>query len=263
MSVRCPICKNKLIKDQGCYRCHKGHSFDISKEGYLNLLLKQGQKEYGDTCEMISARSTFLNIGYYRPLSDKLIKMITKLKIKNMIDSGCGEGYYTNLIKKALPSIDVIGIDISKTAIKSASKVNRDIFYIVAGNQDIPIADECVDLVLNCFAPIDPIEYKRILRKFGLLVTVTPKAEHLLQLKEVLYDHVYLNKEKVDIVGFNQIDQEILEYDIELHDQKAILALFMMTPYYFRTSPEGKERLAKLDSLKTRVAFVIKVYQSI
>ena len=65
MSVRCPICKDKLIKDQGCYRCHKGHSFDISKEGYLNLLVKQGQKEYGDTFEMISARSVFLNKDYY------------------------------------------------------------------------------------------------------------------------------------------------------------------------------------------------------
>ena len=263
MSVRCPICKDKLIKDQGCYRCHKGHSFDISKEGYLNLLVKQGQKEYGDTFEMISARSVFLNKDYYRPLGDKLIQVISDLKIKTMVDSGCGEGYYTDLIKKALPEIDIVGIDIAKRAIKCASKVNSDNFYIVAGNQDIPLTNECTELVLNCFAPIDHQEYKRILRKSGLLITITPGAEHLLQLKQVLYDHVYLNMEKEGIAGFKEINKEVLEYDIELHGQKDILALFMMTPYYFRTSLEGKERLARLDSLKTHVAFVISVYQAI
>lgn len=260
MILRCPICQTKLFKDQQQYQCENDHRFDISKEGYLNLLLKQGHKEYGDTSEMIKARRDFLNKGHYHLLSDKLIDLIKKANVKIVLDSGCGEGYYTDLIKKAIVNLEVIGVDIAKKAIKIAQKTNKDILYIVAHNQDLPIVSESVDLVLNCFAPFDLNEYHRVLKKEGILIMVTPGKEHLLQLKEVLYESVYLNEEKDELCGFKLISEEAIEYEIKLDDHKDIMALFMMTPYYHRTPIAGKMRLAALKQLKTKVSFKINIY---
>lgn len=260
MILRCPVCHTKLIKNQQQYQCDNDHRFDISKEGYLNLLLKQGRKEYGDTSEMIKARREFLNKGYYQLLSDRLIDLIKEVNVKIVLDSGCGEGYYTDLIKKAIVNLDIIGVDIAKKAIKIAQKTNKDILYIVAHNQDLPIVSDSVDLVLNCFAPYDLNEYLRVLKKEGILIMITPAKEHLLQLKEVLYESVYLNEEKDELNGFKLMNKEVIEYEIKLDDHKDIMALFMMTPYYHRTPQAGKIKLAALDQLKTKISFMINIY---
>lgn len=261
MNIICPICKQRLIKNEDSYSCRKGHSFDASKDGYLNLLVKQGHKEYGDTAVMLKARNNFLNQGYYKPLGDMLIQIISKKSIKHMIDSGCGQGYYTDMVKKALPFMDIIGVDIAKQAIKMAQKQNNDIFYIVASNQRIPIEDSSADLILNCFAPIDHGEYKRLLRKNGVLITVTPGKRHLIQLKEILYDKVYLNDVANDVKDFKLIDSSLLTYDIKIDNRSMIQSLFTMTPYYYKTPISGKERLLMLNELDCTVEFVINIYK--
>lgn len=60
MNLKCPVCQQALISQTTYYRCCNGHLFDISKEGYVNLLRKQGHKEYGDSSAMIDARFNFL-----------------------------------------------------------------------------------------------------------------------------------------------------------------------------------------------------------
>ena len=54
------------------------------------------------------------------------------------------------------------------------------------------------------------------------------------------------------------------EYQVDdfIHlNNSQIQDLFTMTPYYYKTSYEAKERLKSLSSLSTRISFIIKVYK--
>ena len=61
----CPVCGGVLVREEGRYCCQKGHSFDIAREGYVNLLPanQQHSKTPGDDKEMAAARTRFLEGG--------------------------------------------------------------------------------------------------------------------------------------------------------------------------------------------------------
>ncbi|MBR4485343.1 MAG: SAM-dependent methyltransferase, partial [Erysipelotrichaceae bacterium] len=90
MNILCPVCKNILHKSDKFYSCENRHSFDIAKEGYLNLNLKNSQKS-GDNAEMIKARKAFLEKDYYSFLREEVDKYIKT--DDELLDLACGEGY--------------------------------------------------------------------------------------------------------------------------------------------------------------------------
>ena len=120
MNILCPICKEKLTKQDKTLTCPNKHSFDIDKQGYINLNMKASCNT-GDEKEMIKARNLFLNEDYYLFLKNKLNEIILKLNPSNLLDLACGEGYYT----KDLKVEDKIGIDLSKEALKIASRIDK------------------------------------------------------------------------------------------------------------------------------------------
>ena len=152
--IICPICKEKLIKEGRTYRCSKNHSFDLSKSGHVNLLLdnQKHSKMPGDDKDMVLSRKHFLEKNYYKGISDKLNEIILRNipensdKKINILDIGCGEGYYTGNLKNFLDKnniqSEIIGIDISKEAVISASKSHKGINWIVASATNIPVCDE-------------------------------------------------------------------------------------------------------------------------
>ena len=137
-----------------------------------------------------------------------------------------------------------------------------DAAYFVANMKDIPVADGAFDMVTELFAPFNEREFARVLAPEGSLYTVVPGARHLFGLKEVLYDTPYLNDEKLpkttelELVGMQRVSA-----NITLQTQADIEAVFQMTPYYYRTRPSDKERLANLDTLQTDIDFIIAEYR--
>ena len=117
----CPICKNELKKRGNSLFCSKNHCFDFAKQGYINLLPVQQKKSLnpGDSKEMLSARRSFLSKGFYTPIKDKVACLIETYRQdnENFLDIGCGEGYYTVEISRAVPFKNVIGTDIAKCAV--------------------------------------------------------------------------------------------------------------------------------------------------
>ena len=121
---RCPICSAPLIREETRYRCPAGHSFDLAAAGYTHLLPanRMHSKLPGDDGDMVAARSAFLSEGYYAPLREELCRQILSLTrtlpAPALLDSGCGEGYYTQGIYEALLQAGkaprLAGIDISK-----------------------------------------------------------------------------------------------------------------------------------------------------
>lgn len=274
MSIyRCPLCGKNLKKEERSLKCEHGHSFDISAEGYVHLLPpnKMNSKIPGDSKEMAASRSAFLDKGYYEPLLLELEKTVLKLAKEEkpfVLDCGCGEGYYTASIAKELknkmPGAKIAGFDISRPSVKRAAKRSKEIEFAVASVFDIPVNDESFDILLNIFSPLSINEYRRVLKPEGYYVYVVPAARHLWQLKAAIYDVPYENKEQdTPYEGFEHIETRRVRYEAEIKTKEDIFALFQMTPYYWKTSAKGAEKLGKLEYLKTEVAFDIHVYKKL
>ena len=268
---RCPLCKTKLSENGRSLQCEHGHSFDISAEGYVHLLPanKMNSKVPGDSKEMAASRSAFLDKGYYEPLLKELERTMLELSKGEepaMLDCGCGEGYYTSNIAKELknrfPKAKIAGFDISRPSVRRAAKRTKEVDFAVASVFDIPVSDESFDLLLNVFSPLSIEEYKRVLKDGGYYVYVVPAARHLWQLKAAIYDTPYENKEEdTPYEGFEHVETRRVRYEADIRTKEDIFALFQMTPYYWKTSAKGAEKLSAYESLKTEVAFDIHIYK--
>lgn len=276
----CPVCKKPLAPDGRRLLCENRHSFDMAKEGYVNLLLKNTQGGHGDNAEMLTSRRAFLSVGHYGFLRDAVAlavasRMTADTKGFVFFDAGCGEGYYTEAILDActqkareFPSLSgenalsFFGIDISRDAVRMASRRLPALKTAAASLYDIPLPDASVDAMTLLFSPFCREEFCRILKKGGTLVMAIPGRRHLYGLKEALYKMPYEN-EVADffIEGFRLLSHTHLEKTVTLKDRDVLSALFKMTPYYYRTPPAAKERLAALSALTTPFAFELLVYE--
>ncbi len=256
MEIICPICKEKLNKIDNSYRCINRHNYDIAKQGYLNLSNKSSNKT-GDEKEMVQARNEFLNKDYYLFLKDKLNEIIDQMHVTNLLDLACGEGYYTKSFKVK----DKVGIDLSKEALKIASKNDIDTTYILKTIFDVPFKDDSIDLITTIFAPISK-EINRLLKKDGYFILVKPDVYHLFELKQAVYDKPYLNQvEDIHIDGLKIIKEYKIK-DVKSLNRQDTIALFKMTPYYHKTSLKDFNKLENIDNLDITFAFIIDVYQT-
>ena len=267
---RCPLCAAPLQREARAYRCPTGHSFDIAAEGHTHLLPvnQKNSKMPGDDKGMAAARSAFLNEGYYAPLRDALCRLSVALtgETCSLLDTGCGEGYYTAGIYRALcdagKNVTMAGTDISKFILKRAAKREKAIEFAVASSYHLPVCDTSIDLLINCFSPLALEEFLRVLKPGGRFLYVVPSERHLWQLKEVLYDVPRPNEVKLTpYEGFRYLEVSEVRDTITVRGQEHIHALFQMTPYYWKTPKSGAERLAQLDTLTTEIAFDIHVYE--
>ena len=261
----CPVCKKPLYRKEKSYFCLNNHCFDIAKGGYVNLLMSSKTGNHGDDSLMVKSRTAFLNKGFYSKLAiclkDTVNSYFSTQKV--ILDAGCGEGYYTNIVSECDNST-VYAIDISKEAVHSACKRNASINFAVASCADIPLKDSSVNIILNIFSPLFCNEFKRILVDGGLLIRVVPGENHLIELKSAVYDKPYLNpKPDFELEGFEKEKICHLVYDINLEDNETIKELFMMTPYFYKTGKDDQKKLDLLSSLKTTVDFYLIVNKAI
>ena len=261
----CPVCNGALSRLDRTYKCQSGHSFDISKEGYVNLLLSNKNSDTsGDDKEMVRARTAFLDRGYYSPLRERMYKLIKELCPDSpvILDAGCGEGYYTSLYSTLSDS--TFGIDISKSAVKHAAKRCKNASFAISSVYHMPVTDESCDIIINCFSPNAPDEFSRVLKNGGYLLYVVPAPRHLWELKSVLYDTPYENEEKEEMYdGFELLKIEKVTTCFTLDTNEKILSLFHMTPYTWNTPKESAERLSGLDRLCVTADFRIHVFKKV
>lgn len=268
----CPVCSKVLVLSENAFRCENGHCFDIARKGYVNLLTTKGRnpKNAGDNSLMVKSRSDFLDKGYYSRLAEFVAQVFSEYEFESnafVIDSGCGEGYYTYNYALKNPKICFVGIDISKNAIehactrKNTAKLDN-LSFAVGSSFSLPFCDKSADAVISTFAPVTDKEYARVLKDGGKLIVVSPDKLHLFGLKRVLYDMPYENKPNAyGLTSFELVSEKKLKYDIELQTNADILNLFAMTPYYYKTSVEAKSRLDSIERLSTSCEFVIQTYQ--
>lgn len=268
LTLRCPICGEKMFfqneKTLCCFGLRK-HSYDVSSSGYVNLASPK-QCGGGDTKEAVRARTSFLELGFYDKIANKTIELLQKNIKKNatVLDAGCGEGYYS--LKIAEQGFFVLGVDISKMAVEAASKrarreKNEKLFFAVASVFELPTFEHSVDAVVNVFAPCVESEYTRVLKDDGVLIVAHAGKNHLMGLKEKLYDNIYQNDERADLPkDLELIAEESLKYNIFVQGNQNIKNLFAMTPYYWRTSQNDAKKLDKIEELQTEVDIIFSIY---
>ena len=266
----CPICGAPLTKDSRRWMCPSGHSYDIAREGHTHLLPanRKHSASPGDDRGMAAARAAFLSKDYYAVLKDSLCALACQHTgdTPAVLDNGCGEGYYTSAVYRALTAagkaVSMVGIDISKDILRLAARREKAVDFAVASSYRLPVADQSVDLLLNCFSPLALEEFQRVLKPGGYFLYVVPSADHLWGLKEVLYEVPYPNEVKqTPYEGFSYEAIHPVRDTITLSCPEDIQALFQMTPYYWKTPRSGKERLSQLVSLTTAIAFDIHVFR--
>ncbi|MBL4709137.1 MAG: methyltransferase domain-containing protein [Flavobacteriales bacterium] len=272
----CPYCKSYL-SDSGekTYACVNKHSFDIAKQGYINLLPvnQKKSKDPGDNEMMIAARRNFLELGFYDPLIESIKNLDSEklsFETKDIVafDAGCGEGYYSEKALNNLPGLttEIWGTDISKYAVKNAAKKYKDNLYFVSSIYNLPIANASTDLILSVFSPIMAEEFKRILSKQGYALIVSPAPNHLREMAELIYDtfrpHTTNIVEKMTST-FEHHSTKRSTFKIEIKSAEALLVLLKMTPYYWSTGIERLENITNKSEISVTCDFNIDIFKPI
>jgi 23S rRNA (guanine745-N1)-methyltransferase len=274
---QCPLCQQELTLQTDTqpkqWVCCHGHSFDVAKSGYVNLLPVQFKhsRQPGDDKLMVNARRQFHDFKSYEPLMAKLVELIQDYRepsqALHLYDAGCGEGSYLAYCQNALATkysdLTAAGSDIAKHAVDIGAKKYKACQFSVATSVDLPLPTGSQSILLQVFAPGSSSEYHRVLEDNGLLITVNPGPKHLWQLKQQLYDqprqHV---QNKSEWPGFQLIETQALNYQLKFISPAHCLALLQMTPYYWRLSAQKAEfiqqQLTEID-----VSFSISLFQKL
>ena len=179
-ALACPHCESGLSRVGGVLGCANGHRFDIARQGYVSLLGPRSRTDTGDTAEMVLARADFLAAGHYAPIAAAVVEVLPPDLAGLVVEIGAGVGYYLAAVLDTLPAAAGLALDSSVRAARRAAVAHSRIGAIVADAWSrLPIRPGAANAVLSIFAPRDPIEIHRILAPGGVLVTVTPTANHL------------------------------------------------------------------------------------
>jgi 23S rRNA (guanine745-N1)-methyltransferase len=272
----CPVCGAQLPRVDRVYRCTNGHSFDVAREGYVNLLLAQQKRsrDPGYNKAMMRARQRFFDTGHYQPLADGLAKLILRYLPSRglgrlVLDAGCGEGYYLRRLGDALDdaSQDQVvrcGLDISKHGLRLAARRDPDGVYAVAGTYRMPVLPSRVDVLLTHFSPISADDFYRVVRPRGVILVGGPGEEHLYGLKRLLYATPERTKPEdalSDEPGFELLAEHSIRYPLGIRGEGQVADLLAMTPFYWSVPAAVHDRIAALEQLDTEVDVVVRAYR--
>lgn len=282
----CPLDQKALQQEGNSLRCETGHSFDIAKQGYVNLLpvQKKRSKDPGDSKEMIVARQQFLNAGLYQPVSGQLNQLVHQYLTDDdacILDAGCGEGYYLDQLAQSFRPAEstedasageaskshpaLIGLDISKWAVQAAAKRNKALTWLVGTNAQLPVQPASLDMIICMFGFYDTERMAGCLKSGGLLMLAEAGSEHLIELRELIYPEVRRTP-LPDLSaaleqGYQLIDETRLTFKPETLNAGQIQDLLVMTPHLYRASFEGKQKARALTRLEITVDVVFRVLQ--
>jgi len=271
--IVCPVCRLGLDRQSDAWRCPQGHSFDVAREGYVNLLLVQQKSstDPGDSPDMVIARREFLQAGHYQPLRQAVLDVLSTTAVRApahgaqhtaLLDIGCGEGYYTSAFGTIAD--EVVGLDIAKPAIRLAAKRFSGITWLVGTGAQLPIADASVNWVSCLFTQLHIDEIHRVLVPHGHVLVVTPAPEHLWTVREGLFEEVHAHEPDKFLAGFESrftlAARREIRFELQLIRQ-SLGQLLLMTPYVWKARPERRAALEQHPSFTTEAAFTLLLFE--
>ncbi|WP_117671052.1 putative RNA methyltransferase [Micromonospora sp. MW-13] len=272
--LRCPVCSQPLAEALAgtgrALRCPRRHSFDVARQGYVNLLAGRAP-HVGDTAEMVAARADFLAAGHYDPVSAALARAARDVLTRPpfhadpggpglappdgddptgpadgayplVVDAGAGTGRHLAAVLAALPDAVGLALDVSKPALRRAARAHpRAVAALADTWQRLPLADGSVAVLLDVFAPRNGAEFRRVLHPAGALLVVTPAGDHLAELVDAL-DLLKVDPAKADRVAgslaghFDEVAATVLRARLEL-TRPEVATLVGMGPSAWHADP--------------------------
>jgi 23S rRNA (guanine745-N1)-methyltransferase len=172
--------------------CTRGHSFDVARSGYINLLQPQERrsKNPGDTVAAVAARKRLHDRGVTEPLLRGMAEMTAPSPQDVVLDAGCGDGFYLGRLARQT-GCDAHGVDISIPAIDAAAKRYPECEWVVANaDRFIPYVDRSFSIVLSITGRMNADEFRRVLRDDGRLLVALAAPEDLIELRGTGRDRV-------------------------------------------------------------------------
>lgn len=255
MQLLCTVrtCRQRLARDERRYVCANGHSFDIARSGYVNLLQPQDRKSRapGDTPDAVAARRRFLERGFAAPLVDAIVRALPLRAGDALLDAGCGEGHHTDAFRRAYGA-RASGTDISVPAIELAAKRYRECAWVVANaDRFLPWEDGSFDAVASITARLSVDEFRRVLKPDGRLLVAVPGADDLVELRQATQGE-RVERDRVERTialfasRFSLVRHEHVRHATRL-DREAIADV--MTSTYRGLRTRERERLERLESM--------------
>src|SRR5260221_4959488 len=159
-------CGAMLERQERRLVCPNGHSFDLARSGYANLLQPQERrsKQPGDSAEAVAARRRVHERGIARPLLEAMEAMLAPVPEDVILDAGCGDGWFLGELQHA-HGFTAYGIDISTPAIELAAKRYPGCTWIVANaDRFVPLRDGAVMKLVSITATLNVKEFRPVLR---------------------------------------------------------------------------------------------------
>jgi 23S rRNA (guanine745-N1)-methyltransferase len=183
----CPVrnCRLSLTRDGQRLLCERGHSFDVARSGYINLLQPQDRRsnQPGDTIAAVQARRRLHDRGVSRPLLDAIAEILAASGDDVVLDAGCGDGFYLGSLA-CQTGCSAHGVDISVPAIEAAARRYPDCEWIVANaDRFVPYAERFFSIVMSITARMNTHEFRRVLRDDGRLLIALPAPDDLIELR--------------------------------------------------------------------------------
>ncbi|GAB2926045.1 rRNA (guanine-N1)-methyltransferase [Micromonospora polyrhachis] len=272
--LRCPVCGLELALAETSVRCPRGHSFDIAKQGYVNLLTGRAP-HVGDSPEMVAAREEFLTAGHYQPISTALAEaaLLEATRVETdqgdaapadidqggresypplVVDAGAGTGRHLAAVLDAWPAAVGLALDVSKPALRRAARVHPRAGAALADTwRPLPLAEGAATVLLNVFAPRNGAEFRRVLRPDGALLVVTPAPDHLTELVSGL-DLLRVDPDKAErvadsLVGHFDLARQTAHTNRLRLTRREVRTLVGMGPSAWHTDPATlADRIAAL-----------------
>lgn len=187
--LRCPNCFLPIQPvTERVLGCASGHRYDVTRHDIVTLLPPRAPHTIGDSRAMLEARHELLDSGLFSPIADAIIaassNALSGVASPRVADLGCGTGYYAGRLARAFPSASTLAADRSPIAVRMATRaIPRSTGVVLDLWRPLPLRDASADLAINVFAPRNPAEFGRVMRRDGILVVVVPTTVHLTELR--------------------------------------------------------------------------------
>ena len=248
--LACPICGGALAREDQRLCCPAGHSFDIARQGYANLLRNQTSQQHYDRASFAMRRRVFQS-GLYDAIAHTIAELasdaVERIEARDaeraerlaIVDAGCGEGFFSRAVRTACTA-PLCAFDISRDSIQLAATTDPcdNIVWIVADLATIPVQTGCAACVLDIFSPANYREFARVLDASGCIVKAIPTAQHLKEIRQLassrLKHDTYSNQRIIDhFARFCHIEHRCTASTTLELDDEVRSALVAMTPMLF------------------------------
>jgi 23S rRNA (guanine745-N1)-methyltransferase len=229
--LRCPVCALDLeASDRRVIGCANGHRFDVNKRGFVSLVSSK-RRIAGDGPTLLDARTRFLERGHYFPIAGLVARTIPASAMA-VVDSGCGTGYYLREAIATRPDLRALALDVSPSAVSRAMANSRIDGLVADVWGPVPVRSGIVDTILCVFAPRNPSEFARMLRGGGGVIVVTPREDHLREIR-AKGSLLKIEEDKLERLDhafgddFRLTNRERLTYSVQLSEHEQNLAATM------------------------------------